>query len=132
MAPRSLPGSLAPQSVFQPANGVLHFALELISSAFAFELAVAGYLSDNFLHFALGLLSRALDAIFVHHNGLQYFERSRTIDGRNRYARRKLVVNIIQTPVVPENSIRPDSRGEAESAHHAMRCLPPSTCLQRS
>jgi hypothetical protein len=34
--------------------------------------------------------------------------------------------------VVPENSIRADSRGEAESAHHAMRCLPPSTCLQRS
>ena len=56
----------------------------LISFAFAFELAVAGYLSDNFLHFAPGLLSRALDAIFVHHNG-QYFERSRIIDGRNRY-----------------------------------------------
>jgi putative SOS response-associated peptidase YedK len=35
-------------------------------------------------------------------------------------------------PVVPENSIRPDSRAEAESAHHAMRCLSPSTCLQRS
>src|SRR6266403_19804 len=86
MAPRSLPGSLAPQSVFQSANGVLHFAFELISFAFAFELAVAGYLSDNLLHFALGLLSRALDAIFVHHNGLQYFERSRIIDGRNRYA----------------------------------------------
>jgi hypothetical protein len=50
-------GSLAPQSVSQSANGVLHFALELISFAFAFELAV-GYLSDNFLHFALGLLSR--------------------------------------------------------------------------
>ena len=48
----------------------------LISFAFAFELAVAGYLSDNFLHFAFGLLSRALDAIFVHHHGLQYFERS--------------------------------------------------------
>lgn len=55
-------GSLAPQSVFQSANGVLHLALELISFAFAFELAVAGYLSSNFLHFALGLLSRALDA----------------------------------------------------------------------
>jgi hypothetical protein len=79
-------GSLAPQSVFQSANGVLHFALELISFAFAFELAVAGYLSDNFLQFALGLLSRALDAIFVHHNGLQYFERSRIIDRGTRYA----------------------------------------------
>src|ERR1700730_14732385 len=70
--------SLAPQSVFQSANGVLHFALELISFAFAFELAVTGYLSDNFLHFALGLLSRASDAIFVHR--LQYFERSRIIN----------------------------------------------------
>ena len=50
MAPRSLPldvGSLAPQSVFQPSNGVLHFALELISFAFAFELAYAGYLSRS-------------------------------------------------------------------------------------
>ena len=26
-------------------------------------------------------------------------------------------------PVVPENLIRPDSRDEAESAHHPMRCL---------
>jgi hypothetical protein len=43
---------------------VLHFALKLISFAFAFGLAVAGYLSNNFLHFSLGLLSRALDAIF--------------------------------------------------------------------
>jgi hypothetical protein len=65
--------SLAPQSVLQSANGVPHFALELISFAFAFELAVAGYLSSNFLHFALGLLGRALDAIFVHHNDLQIF-----------------------------------------------------------
>jgi hypothetical protein len=47
-------GSLAPQSVFQSANGVLHLAFELISFAFAFELAVAGYLSNNFLHFAIG------------------------------------------------------------------------------
>jgi hypothetical protein len=34
-------------------------------------------------------------------------------------------------PVVPENSIRRDSRGEAESAHHPMRCLRSSTCLRR-
>jgi Sigma-70 factor, region 1.2 len=33
--------------------------------------------------------------------------------------------------VVPENSIWRDSRGEAESAHHPMRCLRSSTCLQR-
>jgi hypothetical protein len=32
---------------------------------------------------------------------------------------------------VPENSTRRDSRGEAESAHHPMRCLRSSTCLQR-
>jgi hypothetical protein len=30
--------------------------------------------------------------------------------------------------VVPENSIRRDLRGEAESAHHPMRCLRSSTC----
>jgi methylase of polypeptide subunit release factors len=36
------------------------------------------------------------------------------------------------TAVVPENSIRRDSRSEAESAHHPMRCLRSSTCLQRS
>ena len=94
-------GSLAPQGIFQSADGILHFALNLTSFAFACELPVAGYLSNDFFHLALGLLSRALDAIFVHHNCLQYFERSRTIDGRNRYARRKLVVNIIQTPLGP-------------------------------
>jgi hypothetical protein len=33
--------------------------------------------------------------------------------------------------VVPENSIRRDSRGETESAHHPMRCLRSSSCLQR-
>jgi molecular chaperone DnaK (HSP70) len=32
---------------------------------------------------------------------------------------------------VPENSMRPDSRGEAESAHHPMRCLRSSTYLER-
>jgi hypothetical protein len=36
-----------------------------------------------------------------------------------------------ETLVVPENSIRRDSRGGAESAHHTMRCLRSSTCLQR-
>jgi hypothetical protein len=30
--------------------------LELISFAIAFELAVVGHLSNNFVHFALGLL----------------------------------------------------------------------------
>jgi acetate kinase len=31
-----------------------------------------------------------------------------------------------RTPVVPENSIRRDSRDEGESAHHPARCLPSS------
>jgi len=31
----------------------------------------------------------------------------------------------------PKIPIRPDSRDEAESAHHPMRCLRSSTCLQR-
>src|SRR6266851_5858572 len=31
--------------------------------------------------------------------------------------------------VLSENSIRPDSRGELESAHHPMRCLRSSACL---
>src|SRR5213593_3063177 len=33
-------------------------------------------------------------------------------------------------PVVPENSIRQDSRGEGESDHHPMRCLRSYTCLE--
>jgi putative transposase len=37
----------------------------------------------------------------------------------------------IRTRVVPENSIRWDSRGETESAHHPMRWLRLSTCLRR-
>jgi hypothetical protein len=36
-----------------------------------------------------------------------------------------------RTTVVPENSIRWDSRGETESAHHPMRWLRLSTCLRR-
>jgi hypothetical protein len=40
-------------------------------------------------------------------------------------------VSEVIADVVPENSIRRDSRGEAESAHHPMRCLRSSTCLQR-
>src|SRR5207248_7586474 len=33
--------------------------------------------------------------------------------------------------VVPENSIRPDWRGEAESAHYAMQCLRSFAYLER-
>jgi hypothetical protein len=36
-----------------------------------------------------------------------------------------------RSAVVPENSIRWDSRGETESAHHPMRWLRLSTCLRR-
>jgi hypothetical protein len=41
-------------------------------------------------------------------------------------------VEIASFPIlVPENSIRWDSRGETESAHHPMRWLRLSTCLRR-
>jgi hypothetical protein len=50
-------GSLAPQGIFQ-SDGILHFALNLTSFAFACELPVAGYLSNylsnDFFHLALG------------------------------------------------------------------------------
>jgi hypothetical protein len=61
-------GSLAPQRIFQSADGILHFALNLTSFAFACELPVAGYLSNSF---TLPLACSALGSIFVHHNGLQ-------------------------------------------------------------
>jgi hypothetical protein len=51
-------GSLAPQGI---ADGILHFALNLTSFAFACELPVAGYLSNDFFHLALGLLSTRID-----------------------------------------------------------------------
>jgi hypothetical protein len=35
------------------------------------------------------------------------------------------------TVVVPENSIRVDSRDETESAHHPARCLHSFSCLGR-
>jgi ClpX C4-type zinc finger len=43
--------------------------------------------------------------------------------------RMSLELRSLLVPVVPENSIRWDSRGEAESAHHPMRCLRSSTYL---
>jgi hypothetical protein len=98
--------SLAPQSIFQSADGVLHFALELISFAFTFELAIAGYLSNNFLHFAFGLLGRALDAIFVHRDGLQYLERSRIINRHNCYTRRKAVQMLPQVLALDRHAVR--------------------------
>src|SRR5262249_21324881 len=44
----------------------------------------------------------------------------------------KLVGRAEATGVVPENSIREDSPGEAESAHHLVRCLRSSNCSERS
>ena len=60
-------GSLSPQGIFQSADGILHFALNLTSFAFACELPVAGYLSNDFFHLALSLLSTQI--VFVHHDG---------------------------------------------------------------
>src|SRR5450830_795504 len=57
---------LAAQCVLDAADGVLHLAFYLVALALGFELGIAQYLASNFLHFALGLFSRALDAVFVH------------------------------------------------------------------
>src|ERR1019366_10159883 len=57
---------LAAQCVLDAADGVLHLAFYLVALGLGFELGIAQYLASNFLHFALGLFSRALDAVFVH------------------------------------------------------------------
>src|SRR5450830_1845601 len=57
---------LAAQCVLDAADGVLHLAFYLVALALGFQLGIAQYLASNFLHFALGLFSRALDAVFVH------------------------------------------------------------------
>jgi len=36
---------------------------------------------------------------------------------------------LMRIPVLSENSIRLDSRGELESAHHPVQCLRSSACL---
>src|ERR1035437_9100162 len=56
----------AAQCVLDAADGVLHLAFYLVAFALGFQLGIAQYLASNFLHFALGLFSRALDAVFVH------------------------------------------------------------------
>src|SRR5258707_175940 len=45
-------------------------------------------------------------------------------------AQQRSSLSINWTRVVPENSIRYDSRCEGESDHHPMRCLRSSTCLE--
>jgi hypothetical protein len=39
-------------------------------------------------------------------------------------------VSALQQPVIPENSIRQDSRCEGKSDHHPMRCLRSSICSE--
>src|SRR5664280_3277399 len=63
---RSRESLLAAQCVLDAADGVLHLAFYLVALALGFQLGIAHYLAGNFLHFALGLFSRALDAVFVH------------------------------------------------------------------
>jgi hypothetical protein len=55
---------------------------------------------------------------------------------RMRLAQHDDVVHALATdrsdqPVVPENPIRADSRDEAESGHHPVRCLRSSSCSGR-
>jgi hypothetical protein len=58
-------GLLAPQGVFQSADGVLHFALELIGFSFAFELAVAGHLPTTSLACSAEPWMRSLSIIMA-------------------------------------------------------------------
>src|ERR1700692_3641812 len=56
----------AAHRIFQTADRVLHLAGSLVGLAFGFQLLVAEDLSGDFFHGSLGLLGRALDAIFIH------------------------------------------------------------------
>jgi hypothetical protein len=51
------------------------------------------------------------------------FKSQRRLEAENLFLRHQLNIALRQGPVVPENSIRPESRGEAESGHHQTRCL---------
>src|SRR5215469_18001292 len=53
--------------VFQTADRVLYFALNLVGIAFTFCFCVAGGLARPFFGFALCLLGRAFDAILIDH-----------------------------------------------------------------
>jgi hypothetical protein len=56
----------ASKSVLDTANRVLNLASDLISLAFTFELTVTRDLAGNLFHFALRLLYRAFNAVFIH------------------------------------------------------------------
>ena len=57
---------LAAHRILQSTDRVLHLACGLVGLAFGFQLLVAEDLSGDFFHGSLGLLGRALDAIFIH------------------------------------------------------------------
>src|SRR5450759_1702685 len=59
--------SLASKRVFNAANGVSDLALDLVTFAFALELAVSGQLPGDFLYFALCLFGGAFDPVLVNH-----------------------------------------------------------------
>jgi tetratricopeptide (TPR) repeat protein len=75
----------------------------------------------------------AYDSVSVGH-----FRRARYEEAVNA-ARKAIQINpgfsinyvLLAAPVVPEKSIRADSRDGAESAHHSMRCLRSFICLGR-
>ena len=50
-----------------PADGILHFSLQLVAPAFGFGFLIARRLAASFLHFPLGLFGGTFDAILVDH-----------------------------------------------------------------
>jgi hypothetical protein len=62
--------SLASQGVLKAANDVLNLSRDLIAFALTFEFAVAGNLADHLFYFALGLLKRTFNAVFINHGNL--------------------------------------------------------------
>jgi hypothetical protein len=99
-------------------KGTMPLAIDSIRGAFVkTNVAVLG---------AIGALLPTPDAHPVKKYAKALAE-ARTPDGRSRTNRRPTPSLV----VVPENSIRPDSRGEAESAHHPMRCSRSSIYLER-
>jgi hypothetical protein len=65
-APLMVLALFASDSVLHSANGILHFARNLVGPAFIFQLLVAEDLPNSFFNCSLGLLCRAFDSIFVH------------------------------------------------------------------
>ena len=60
-----IPPSISAQSVFDAADRIFDFALELIGLAFALKLAVAGQIPDHLFHLAVRLFGRAFDPILI-------------------------------------------------------------------